>query len=99
LPKIVATINATSSIAIGFQTPGSVRSAADEPRIRIAEKHLAQSLSPAERERHFPASPSWRQQEENIKEYDQATKHAFSIGQFVYLDPSTKEAFDKSYDR
>jgi hypothetical protein len=97
LPKIVDSINATSSLAIGFQTPGSVKSSADEPRIRNAQKHLAETLTPSEREKHFPAFLSWRQQEENMKEYDEATKHSFSIGQYVYLDPP-RGAFDKSHD-
>jgi hypothetical protein len=54
-------------------------------------------MTPSEKALHFPDYISWRQKEANIKAYDEATKHSFTLGQYVYLDPPAK-SFDKSYD-
>ena len=96
LDSIVAGLNQSPSVALGWETPASVQSILDEPRIRQAKKDLAAKLTEKERAKYFPKMDSFQDmilaQKENT-----SGPQKWSVGDFCYKDETPKK-FKKETD-
>jgi hypothetical protein len=88
LREITEAINNSPMEALGLETPNSVKSGADEPRIREAQRDLASQMTPKQKERIFPTKQTYDDMMTNMTEYEKNKPHDIEIGTFVYLDRS-----------
>jgi hypothetical protein len=95
LAKVTESINNSPMEALGFETPNSVRSGFDEPRIRAAQRELASQMTPKQRERVFPKKETYEDMKANMEEYEKNMPHDVEIGTCVYLD-RTEDKFAKA---
>lgn len=83
-----------------METPGSVTSDFDDPRIRLAREKLRSELSEKARALHFPKFEGWKERQEFQENYDKlaAAKSVRLVpGNFVYADYKL-DLLSKSYD-
>lgn len=98
LPAITKSINDSPCISIGNLAPSSIQSGLDEPKVRLAQKQLAETMSDKQRNHYFPAKDSYKTMVDSASSYDQ-DQQQFSLGEFVYRDiikgPLEKGTSDK----
>jgi hypothetical protein len=85
LAKVTENINNSPVVALGNETPNSIRDNLDEPRIRAAQKALADKMSTKQKERNFPARQTYKGMMGNLENYDKEA-HKFKVSDYVYLD-------------
>jgi hypothetical protein len=86
LSSVTEGINNSPMEALGFLTPNSIRSGMDEPRVREAQRALANKMTPKQRERVFPHKETYDDMMANLEEYKNNSPHDIELGSYVYLD-------------
>jgi len=96
LPKVVIAINDSPQLSLGFQTPSSVTSVADDPRIREEKEKEKAKLSQKGKDRFFPEPVNYQEQIQNMVDFEK-TPHLITKGSFVYAS-FVDDSMTKSYD-
>ena len=93
LQEVTKSLNEMSRPQLGLEKAESIHSLVDEPRIRVARKRYAETLSARQKKKLFPPYPTWKEMQKN----SQATESLFKVGDYCYLDNLRKSALSKSY--